>query len=102
MENYELTLVLPEKTTPAKKKSVQDLIEKLIKTLKGKITKIDDWGELALSYKILDNNAGIFLHYWLELDKQVVKDIDAKLRLDEDVIRYLLVKKEVEKKRKKK
>jgi small subunit ribosomal protein S6 len=101
MENYELTLVLPEKSTPAKKKSVQDLLEKLVKTLKGEITKVDDWGELVLSYKISGNNAGIFLHYWLELDKQVVKDIDTKLRLEEDVIRYLLVKKEVEKKGKK-
>jgi len=102
MESYELTLVLPEKTTPAKKKSVQDLVEKLVKTLKGQISKLDDWGELELSYKIAGNYSGVFLHYLLELEKQVVKDINAKLRLEEDVIRYLLVKKEVEKKRKKK
>jgi small subunit ribosomal protein S6 len=98
MESYELTLVLPEKTTPAKKKSTQELVEKLIKTLKGKITKVDEWGELKLSYKIKGSESGIFLHYWLELEKQAVKEIDTKLRLEEDIIRYLLVKKEVDKK----
>lgn len=102
MESYELTLVLPENTTPAKKKSVQDLVEKLVKTLKGKITKVDDWGEIKLSFKMAGSGAGIFLHYWLELEKRVVKEIDAKLRLEEGVIRYLLVKKEEEKKRKRK
>jgi small subunit ribosomal protein S6 len=94
MENYELTLVLPAKTTAAKKKSAQELIEKLVKTLKGKMLKTDDWGELKLSYKISGNESGIFLHHWLELDKQAVKDINNKLRLEEGVIRYLLVRKE--------
>lgn len=94
MENYELTLVLPAKTTTAKKKSVQELVEKLVKTLKGKLTKVDDWGELKLFYEISGNESGIFLHYWLELDKQAVKDINDKLRLEEGIIRYLLVRKE--------
>jgi len=98
MENYELTLVLPAKISPAKKKSAQELVEKLVKTLKGKIAKVDDWGELKLSYKISGNETGNFLHYWLELDKQAVKNINDKLRLEEGIIRYLLVKKETKKK----
>ena len=94
MEKYELTIILPAKTTTAKKKSAQALVEKLVKTLKGKMLKTDDWGELKLSYKILENESGIFLHYWLELDKQAVNDINNKLRLEEGIIRYLLVRKE--------
>jgi len=94
MEQYELTLVLPAKTTAATKRSVQELVEKLVKTLKGKITKVNDWGEIKLSYEISGNESGIFLHYWLELDKQSVKDINDKLRLEEGIIRYLLVRKE--------
>jgi len=94
MEQYELTIVLPEKATSAKKKAAQDLIEKLTKTLKGKVVKVDDWGELKLSYQMLGNESGIFLHFSLELDKQAVKNINDKLRLEEGFIRYLLVRKE--------
>lgn len=99
MDKYELTTVLPGKTTSAKKKSAREFVEKLVKTLKGKVAKIDDWGELPLSYKIKGNESGIFIHFWLELDRQAVSGIDNKLRLEEGIIRHLLVKKESEPKK---
>ena len=36
---YELTIVLAEKATPAKKKAVEETIEKLVKVSKGSIVK---------------------------------------------------------------
>lgn len=92
MVNYELTVVLPGKSTPAKKKKVKADIEKLIKTFKGKVSKFDDWGEINLVYKIAKNETGIFLHFGLELDAESVKEIPAKLKTEEDIIRYLLIK----------
>ena len=94
MENYELTLVLSGKASPAKRKTAKEMVEKLIKTLKGKIVKVDDWGELKLTFKILGNESGSFIHYWLELEKQAVKSVQEKLKLEEGIIRYLLVRKE--------
>ena len=100
MENYELTFVMPGKVTAAKKKSLQELVEKLVKTLKGKVLKTDDWGEIKFAYEISGNESGKYLHYWLELDKQAVSDINEKLRLEEGIIRYLLVRKEAPSSRK--
>ena len=94
MNKYELTVVLGGKATPAKKKSVQELVEKLVKTLKGKVTKFDDWEKKDLAYKIKKNESGQFLHFELELSSESVKTINDKLRLEEDIIRYLLVNKE--------
>jgi small subunit ribosomal protein S6 len=93
MTNYELTIVLPGKTTPAKKKAVVSRIEKLITTLKGKIGKLEDWGEKELSYKIKKNTTGVFLHFPIELDANIAKSLPAKLNVEEDIIRYLLVRK---------
>ena len=61
MRNYELTIVLPGGTTPAKKKSEVAKIKKMITTFKGKVGKVDDWGELNLAYLIDENDTGIFL-----------------------------------------
>lgn len=94
MQKYELTLVLPEKATPAKKKSVRELIKKLIDTNEGKVVKEDEWGKIDLSYEINGESAGVFLHDTLELKPESVKQINEKLRLEQDILRYLLVKME--------
>ena len=94
MRKYELTIVIAGGATPAKKKSIQGKVEKIVKGLKGKSGKVVDWGEIDLEYPIKDNKTGIFLHFPLELDPAQAKEIDVKLNFEEEVIRYLLVRKE--------
>lgn len=96
MRNYELTIVLAGKTTPAKKKSQIEKIGKLIKSEKGKIAKTDDWGEIRFANPILLNEAGMFLHFQLELEPSFAKDLDSALNLEEGILRYLLVRREKE------
>lgn len=94
MEKYELTVVLPGDAKEAKRKSAREKIEKLVKTLKGKVEKVDDRGKVDLAYEIKENKSGIFLIFGLELDSKHAKTIDDKLRMEEEIIRYLLVKSE--------
>lgn len=92
MRKYELTVVLPEKATPAKKKAVSETIEKMVKVFKGKIEKSDDWGKLDLYYPIKKNNSGVFLFFQLELEPKSADSLDQKIKLEEDIIRHLLVR----------
>ena len=89
--NYELTLVLPGKAK-AKEKTVKEKVEKFVESLKGKVEKFESWGEIELAYRIKKEESGIFLHFNLELEQDAVKKLDDKLRVDGEVIRYLLVK----------
>jgi len=93
-EKYELTLMVAGSATAAKKKSVNQLIEKTVKVFGGKITKNEDWGELELAYQIEKRKTGVFLHFVLELGKASAKTLTQKLNLENDVLRYLLVKQE--------
>ena len=97
MENYELIVVLSGNTTVAKKKNAQEAIEKIVKIIGGKIGKIEDWGKKELAYAIAKNVSGIFLHYNVELEGEAVKMLPQKFNLEENIIRYLLVRKEEEK-----
>jgi small subunit ribosomal protein S6 len=92
MQSYELTVVLPGKATEAKKKSTQKDLEKLIKDNKGKVGKLEDLGKIELAYKIKGSDSGNFLFYPLELNPETIGPINEKLRLKEEIIRYLLVK----------
>lgn len=92
MNKYELTVVLAPKTTAAKKKSVVESVEKIVKILKGKLGKTEDWGIKALAYKVGKNDEALFLHMPFELETASVKQLDTKLKMDENILRYLIVK----------
>jgi len=91
MNTYELTLVLPGGATAAKKKSVSETLEKIVKMNKGAVVKTEDWGEKQLAYPIAKNSSGNFLHFELELEGQSLKALGDKLRMEEGIIRHLLV-----------
>ena len=91
MRNYLLTIVLSGKATAAKKKDVLEKIEKIVKVNKGKVTLSEDWGVKDLAYKIKKNDMGLFLHFELELPASSVKAISDKVRLEDDIIRHLMV-----------
>jgi len=93
MNEYELTVVLSEKTTAAKKKSVTESIKKIVELGKGEFGAVEDWGVKELAYKIAKNEKAVFLHMLLKLDPSFVKQVDTKLKMDNDIIRYLIVKK---------
>lgn len=91
MRNYELTIVLPGKTTAAKKKDVIEKMEKIVTASGGKVTKTDDWGKKELAYKIEKNEEGLFLYFELEMPSSGVKNIKDKMKLEDDILRYLII-----------
>ena len=100
MRQYELTLVLdPELTSENQKKALAQ-IKKLITSFKGKANKVEDWGKKTLAYPIRKKTAGIFHLLKLDLPAESIKGLDQKLRLEDNLIRFLLVR-IVEKKDKK-
>lgn len=91
---YELTIVLDGNATSAKKKAVLEKIAKLVKTHEGKVVKEEDWGKKDLAYRIKKALTGQYLYFELELEKDKVKAFSTLVGRLEEVIRYLLVKKE--------
>ena len=75
-------------------KEVDNLIAKYSKVIgkSGKILKTEKWGLLSLANKIKKNRKGIFVHFKLEVDNKIVKEIEKQLSIDNNVIRYLTVK----------
>lgn len=92
MNNYELTIIMEAKTTTAKKKVVLESLEKTVKLLKGNMDKVEDWGVKELFHLMKKNKEGAFLHIPLELSASKVKQLDLKLKTEDNIIRYLIVK----------
>lgn len=94
MQNYELTIVLPGKATAAKKKDAVSRVEKIVKANGGKVVKEDDWGVKELAYSIKKNTSGAYLYFDLELPTSAVASVNEKVKLEDDIIRHLLVRKD--------
>lgn len=94
MNKYELTLVLDGKAGAAKKKKVIETLEKTLKVFKGVISESKEWGVKELAYKIGKSDTGLYLFFEIELDPAGVKAINDKLRVDPDLIRFLLIRKD--------
>lgn len=92
MRKYELTLIF----RPSIKKHAQEKLLESIKKWagKGKILSTSKWGKKELSYPISKETEGVYLFLDLELDKGKGGEIERRLRLEEQVLRHLLIRKE--------
>ncbi|MBA3679470.1 30S ribosomal protein S6 [Candidatus Saccharibacteria bacterium] len=90
MRHYEVAVVLhPDLEIDLENTTKK--IEKIITDLGGKIEKKDNWGKRKLAYKINKLDWGIYVFYEIEIDPTKVRAINDKLRITEEVIRYLIV-----------
>jgi small subunit ribosomal protein S6 len=92
MRNYELTIIIDGKATVAKKNSVKEKVDKLIKTFKGKIKATEDWGKKDFAYKINKSDTGVYLFFELELETSGAKNLSNKLIMEPDILRHLLIR----------
>ena len=91
MAFYEHTIVGKQDLS---EKEVESLISKYSKIIdkSGKILKTEKWGLLNLANKIKKKKKGIFVHFKMESEGKVIKEIEKLLSIDTNVIRFLTVK----------
>lgn len=88
MNKYYLTLVLRPGLDEKAQKELLDGVKKKFE----KIIKEDLWGERDLAYPISKQTKGYYAHLEIEADPKIIKDIDKTLKVEEDILRYLIVR----------
>lgn len=92
MNSYYLTLVLKPGMEEKERKALLDSMTKKLTQDDGKVSKEDLWGERELVYPIKKQTKGFYAHFEIEADPKNAKGLDKQLRLEEDILRYLLVR----------
>ena len=96
MRIYETMLVLDPEMS---KEQVDGFTEKLKQSLGDRgaeVLRVDEWGVKTLAYEINKKDKGYYLIFYLKGDEALVADMERNLRLMEEVLRYLTVKREEE------
>lgn len=92
MNSYYLTLVLkPDLEEKARLVLLGDVKKKMLGE-GGKVSKEDLWGAKDLAYPLKRNTKGYFAHFEFEADPKNAKGLDKTLKLEEDILRYLLIR----------
>lgn len=94
MRDYELTLVLGPDLTPENQKELLTKIKKIVSDLKGEVKESKDWGKKELAYPIKKAHFGCFIWWLVSIGEEAVSQLDKKIRPEENIIRYLLVRAE--------
>lgn len=89
---YELTYIISGSFPEDKVSEIAEKVKKLLP--EGKIVEEKSWGKRELAYPILKNKFGFYTTLVFESRPDLINSLESKLKLEEGVIRYLIVKKE--------
>lgn len=94
MNKYELVLVVSAKIEDDARTATVEKVKDYIAQFGGTITNIDEWGKKKLAYEIQKMREGFYYFIQFDSDSTVPGQIEQRVRIMENVIRYLCVKQE--------
>lgn len=94
MNYYELMVILSPTLTEEQEKAEHHQIEELLKSQKAEIHLVDFWGKRKLSYALKKQRQGVYNLYYFEVEPGRVSEIDRKLKMAEQVLRFLMFRME--------
>ena len=94
MSKYELTFVVNAKIEDDERAAVVDKCKSLIERFGGTITNVDEWGKRRLAYEIQKMKEGFYYIVQFDAPTTAPAEIESRIRIMDNVMRYLVVKRE--------
>jgi len=91
LPNYELTYIL-RPLEEANLTALNERITTIVTNAGGEIVGRNDWGRRRLAYPIRKNTDGYYTTLYITLPATAVRGIERSLQLNDDVLRYLVVR----------
>jgi small subunit ribosomal protein S6 len=88
MAIYEITFIFPKGN-----KDYSKTLAKYLKDVKAEVKKKDDWGVKTLAYPIKKQSEANYLYLEAEMEPSALPKLEGKIKLDEVLLRHLIVRK---------
>lgn len=89
---YELVYIVSPEATDEQVADLHTQIESLAKRYDSELAKSENWGRRKLAYPIQRNKEGTYVLEVINGTGELIKEIDRRLRVTEQVIRHLIVR----------
>lgn len=94
MKAYELLFFVAPTISDEDRVAVMKRIETTIAEGAGKVNNVDEWGKRKLAYEINGLTDGDYTLVNFHADPQNVAELDRVLRINDAVVRHMIVKRE--------
>ena len=94
MNKYELAVVVSAKVEDDVRAGVIEKVKELIARFGGNVTDVDEWGKKRLAYEIQKMREAYYYFVHFESDATVPGEVEKRIRIMDNVLRYLCVKQE--------
>ena len=94
MNKYELAVVVNAKIEDDARLATIERVQKYVTRFGGTITNVDEWGKRKLAYEIQKMREGYYYFIHFEADATAPAEIEARLRIMDNVLRFLCVRQE--------
>ena len=95
---YELVYILPPDTTEEQVTELHQQIEAVVSRMDGRIEKTENWGRRRLAYEIAHHKEGVYVLEVINGAGDLMKELDRRLRVMDQVVRHMIVRVDEEKK----
>ena len=92
MRDYELVVILSPELAEEDLPAAIDRLSQLIVDRGGEVKDVDRWGRRKLAYPINKHLEGNYLVTQVRLEPDRTSDVEAGLRISEEVLRHLLLR----------
>jgi len=92
LRNYELVLIISPEVVGEVLDTTIDNISQFITEKDGIISSVEQWGKRKLAYPIKHFMEGNYVLTRLKMKPALNKELEAKLRISEEILRHLLIK----------
>ena len=94
MNKYEIGVVVKATLEEEAAKAELEKVTALITRFNGTVEKVDEWGRRRLAYEIDKNTEGVYSFITFSAEPDAPAEIESRMRIMENVIRYLIVRQE--------
>ena len=95
---YELVYILPPETTEEQVNELHGQLDAVVSRMNGRIEKTENWGRRKLAYEIGHQKEGVYVLEVINGSGDLMKELDRRLRVMDQVMRHLVVRVDHEKK----
>ena len=92
MNKYELAVVLSMKLEDEERAAAIEKVKGYITRFGGTVTNVDEWGKKRLAYEIQKMKEAYYYFIHFDAEADVPGEIEQRIRIMDNVIRYLLRK----------
>ncbi len=96
MNKYELALVVNAKVEDDVKAATVEAAKNLITRFGGVVTNVEDCGKKRLAYEIQKMKEAYYFFIQFDADATVPAEVEARVRIMDNVIRFLCVRRDAE------